>query len=225
MIGQKFYNLFVKERYDNDQQGRILFLCQCDCGKEIIVRGTDLRNGRKKSCGCKKIKDLSQTKCRKLQPLFPTEERQSGSVVWQCRCDCGNVIKVSARNLTNNNTLSCGCITSSIGEKNIENILKDNNISYEKEKIFSNFIYSNTGGRPRFDFYLPDFNRLIEFDGKQHFIDTGWTNQHINFEKRKFQDELKNMYAKENNIELIRIPYWERDNITLEMILGNQYLQ
>ena len=32
------------------------------------------------------------------------------------------------------------------------------------------------------------------------------------------------MYAKENNIELIRIPYWERDNITLEMILGNQYL-
>ena len=76
------------------------------------------------------------------------------------------MIKVSARNLTNNNTLSCGCITSSIGEKNIENILKDNNISYEKEKIFSNFIYSNTGGRPRFDFYLPDFNRLIEFDGK-----------------------------------------------------------
>ena len=97
--------------------------------------------------------------------------------------------------------------------------------SYEKEKIFSDFIYSDTGGRPRFDFYLPDFNRLIEFDGKQHFIDTGWTNQHINFEKRKSQDKLKNIYAKKNNIELIRIPYWERNNITLEMILGNQYLQ
>ena len=27
-----------------------------------------------------------------------------------------------------------------------------------------------------------------------------------------------------NNIQLVRIPYWERDNITLEMILGNKYL-
>lgn len=225
MVGQKFDKLLVKERQGTASNGCILWLCQCDCGNMVSVRSTDLRSGRKKSCGCIQIKDLSKNKYGKLQPLFPTKERQSRSVVWQCQCDCGNQIKVSARNLTNGNTSSCGCITSSIGEKNIETILKENNIFYEKEKIFSDFVYKDTKGRPRFDFYLPDFNRLIEFDGKQHFIDTGWTNQHINFEKRKNQDELKNMYAKENNIALIRIPYWERDNITLDMLFSNQYLQ
>lgn len=35
---------------------------------------------------------------------------------------------------------------------------------------------------------------------------------------------MKNDYAFINNIQLVRIPYWERDNITLEMILGDKYL-
>lgn len=225
MLEKKFNNLLVRERVGSDQQGRVLFLCECDCGKEIVVRGTDLRNNRKKSCGCKSIKDLSQNKYGKLQPLYPTDERQNRSVVWQCQCDCGNFIKVSARNLTNNNTKSCGCISSSIGELNIETLLKENNIVYEKEKTFLDFVYEETNGRPRFDFYLINYNRLIEFDGKQHFYDTGWTNQHINFSKRQRQDRLKNEYAKSHNIDLVRIPYWERDNITLNMILGDQYLQ
>lgn len=37
-------------------------------------------------------------------------------------------------------------------------------------------------------------------------------------------DEIKNNYCKENNIPLVRIPYWERDNISLEKILGKEYL-
>ena len=147
-----------------------------------------------------------------------------GSILWLCQCDCGNQIKVSARNLTSGNTSSCGCIKSSIGEKNIETILKENNISYEKEKTFLNFNYPNTGGKPRFDFYLPELNRLIEFDGKQHYIDTGWKNQHINFKIRQEQDILKNDYAKSNKIDLVRIPYWERDNVTIEMLIGDKFL-
>lgn len=224
MVGQKFGKLLVKERKGTASNGCILWLCQCECGNVVSVRSTDLRSGRKKSCGCIQIKDLSKNKYGKLQPLFPTEERQSRSVVWQCQCDCGNQIKVSARNLTSGNTSSCGCIKSSIGEKNIEAILKENNISYEKEKTFLNFNYPDTGGKPRFDFYLPELNRLIEFDGKQHYIDTGWKNQHINFKIRQEQDILKNDYTKSNKIDLVRIPYWERDNITIEMLIGDKFL-
>lgn len=38
------------------------------------------------------------------------------------------------------------------------------------------------------------------------------------------RDKVKNNYALTHNIPLVRIPYWERDNITLDMIMGNQYL-
>jgi hypothetical protein len=56
-------------------------------------------------------------------------------------------------------TQSCGCIRKSIGEQNIESILKANNINYVREYTFNDF------QNARYDFYLPDVNRLIEFDG------------------------------------------------------------
>jgi len=38
------------------------------------------------------------------------------------------------------------------------------------------------------------------------------------------RDKEKNEYALSHNIPLVRIPYWERDNITLDMIMGDKYL-
>lgn len=57
------------------------------------------------------MKDLSQQRFGKLTALEPTDERDSGSVIWACRCDCGRTAKVSARNLTNGHTKSCGCLS------------------------------------------------------------------------------------------------------------------
>ena len=76
----------------------------------------------------------------------------------------------------------------------------------------------------RFDFYLPEQNRLIEFDGSQHYQATGGWNDNENLALVQQRDTAKNNYAFEHNIPLVRIPYWERDNITLEMIMGDQYL-
>lgn len=42
--------------------------------------------------------------------------------------------------------------------------------------------------------------------------------------QRQERDKIKNQYALDNNIDLIRIPYWERDNITIDYILGNKFL-
>jgi hypothetical protein len=41
--------------------------------------------------------------------------------------------------------------------------------------------------------------------------------------QRQERDNRKNKWAMDNNIPLVRIPYWERDKITLEMILGSTY--
>ena len=79
-------------------------------------------------------------------------------------------------------------------------------------------------GSPRFDFVLyNDTNtiiRIIEFDGEFHYIDSNiWNSQTV-----KDNDIIKNNYCNKNNIPLVRIPYWERDKITLDMIMGDQYL-
>ena len=69
--------------------------------------------------------------------------------------------------------------------------------------------------------------RLIEFDGEQHYennIKNGGWNTYQKYEYTYQNDQKKNKIAKDNNIPLVRIPYWERDNITLEMLLGDQYL-
>ena len=41
--------------------------------------------------------------------------------------------------------------------------------------------------------------------------------------QRQERDNRKNKWAIDNNIPLVRIPYWERDKITLDMILGSTY--
>lgn len=64
LVGQKFGRLIVILRKDNDQWSHHCWLCQCNCGKEVTVRGNDLRNNRVQSCGCLKTKRncLSTTK-------------------------------------------------------------------------------------------------------------------------------------------------------------------
>lgn len=64
-----------------------------------------------------------------------------------------------------------------------------------------------------FDFYLPDYNILIEFDGEQHYKIIKHFGGLDKFIDRKIRDTIKTIYCKENNITLIRIPYWDIDNI------------
>lgn len=88
---------------------------------------------------------------------------------WLCYCDCGNTHEAASNHLTRGNIQSCGCITSSIGEMNIQKILDANSIIYTKECSFSD-LYNK---KPlRFDFAIYQENkiiRLIEFDGIQHY--------------------------------------------------------
>ena len=50
-MGNKYSHLLVIERAPN-QGTRAMWKCLCDCGNTVIVRGTELRNERQKSCGC-----------------------------------------------------------------------------------------------------------------------------------------------------------------------------
>ena len=163
------------------------------------------------------FQDITGQKFGKLTALECVIKNQK--VYWKCICECGNICMVSRNNLKNGHTQSCGCINYSIGEQNIANLLKENNIEFKKEYIFSDL------PKRRYDFYLPKFNRLIEFDGTQHIeFKNHWYQTEEEFLEAQNRDIEKNNYALINNISLIRIPYSERDNITLDLILGDKYL-
>lgn len=61
-----------------------------------------------------------------------------------------------------------------------------------------------------FDFYLPHFNVCIEFDGPQHFYPI---HGEKSFKTVKYHDNIKDKYCEDNNIILIRIPYWKYEII------------
>ena len=50
--GKRFSRLTVIERVENNSRGNTMWRCKCDCGNEIVVRGSCLTSGNTKSCGC-----------------------------------------------------------------------------------------------------------------------------------------------------------------------------
>ncbi len=98
------------------------------------------------------------------------------------------------------------CGKESRGEREIRELLIENGIKFKPQKTFSDCVYKN---KLRFDFYLIDYDILIEFDGKQHFEPIKeWGGEKSFFETKK-RDEIKNDYCLKNNKKLYRISYEE----------------
>lgn len=232
ITGQKFGRLTVLA-YDeklSKQKGGSYWRCQCDCGNNKSFLKSNLITGKTSSCGCynrdavraRCLKDLTGQHFGNLTVIEFDEDLSNvrGHTYWKCQCICGNIKSVLSSALIQKHTTSCGCLRTSVGEHNIAQILETNQIPYIKEYQIKEL------GKLRYDFYLPNMNRLIEFDGVQHFENnpaSKW-NQNGKFEKRQENDGIKTEYAIKHNYELVRIPYWERDYITLEMLIGDQYL-
>lgn len=99
----------------------------------------------------------------------------------------------------------CPACSESKGEKYIANILKNKNIKFFREKTFEDC--KGKSRRLFFDFYIPDYDVLIEYDGQQHFEPLDFFKGDKRFEEIKSYDQIKNEYAIKNNIKLIRIKY------------------
>ena len=94
----------------------------------------------------------------------------------------------------------------------IKKILDNNKIENTSEyTIFIGDTYY------RFDFYLPRYNLFIEYDGEQHYKPVRFFGNEEDaenvFKRTQEHDRIKNQYCKDNNINLLRIPYWETKNI------------
>ena len=116
LTGQRFGRLTALYRLDKKRGSSYLWRCRCDCGKETDASVSTLVSGNTRSCGCIKLdslhsraKDIAGRRFGWLTALRKTEKRMQGSVVWQCRCDCGTMCEVAYNSLISGNTASCGC--------------------------------------------------------------------------------------------------------------------
>ena len=111
----------------------------------------------------------------------------------------------------------CPYCKESKGETEITYLLKINNIKHIKQFGFDNCRDIN---KLSFDFYLPDFNTCIEFDGEQHFKIIEMWGGEKDFITRQKRDNIKNEYCKNNNINLIRIRYDENIEEKIKFLYG-----
>lgn len=224
--GNTYTYLKVLEKA-NSIGGRAAWKCQCRCGKEIIVKGVYLRNGKVKSCGCYQkeqtskacSKDLIGQTIGNFTVLESIQGEKNGERhKWRCRCNlCGNEnVYISTSNLTQQ--YSCGCTISSKGERKIKEILTELKINFIQEKRFSDCVFESNK-MARFDFYLPNENIIIEYDGRQHFIQgDGYFDNEDKIKTTQRHDEIKNRYCKEHQIKLIRIPYTDYNLLNAEYL-------
>lgn len=125
---------------------------------------------------------------------------------WKCK-ECCHVWQaiISSRN----KGVGCPECNKSKGEKKISEILKKKCVNYIPQKEFKGLI-GVSGGLLSYDFYLPDYNLLIEYQGEQHekYI-KGLHKSRKDFEKQQEHDRRKKEYAKINNYNLLEIWYWD----------------
>lgn len=119
-------------------------------------------------------------------------------------------------NLIAHKRICTGKINCSAGELKCRLALEKLKINYETEVTFANC--RSDKGILRFDFYLPELNKLIEFDGQAHFkpVCFGGVSQEraeANFQRRLKHDKIKNNYCKKNKIDLLRISYTDFDDV------------
>ena len=206
LMNCKKCNEFIKRRWCVIKLSKNPFYCE-SCAKgvsNICTLNKDIIN--------QKLDDLnSKTTCV-----------ESGIFGWKSivsfKCDCNNIFKRKPNTVISMKMWRCNECSNKIskGEKYIIDYLAENNIEFEYQKKFDDCKHIN---HLIFDFYLPETNTIIEYDGEFHYRDV-----HGGLEIQKIRDSIKNEYCYKNNIKLIRIPFYkfnEIEDILNKYIYGN----
>ena len=111
--GQKF----VKVTIVQDKLPHQKALIRCDCGVEKTVRRYDVFNGKIRSCGSTecagKWTDITgQVFDQLLVVRYVGLSDNKQSIIWECKCSCGNLVNVPYIGLVTKHNKSCGCIKS-----------------------------------------------------------------------------------------------------------------
>lgn len=204
-IGYKYKNTFgtfeIIERFmDHGKRYKVKCLT---CGYVFIRKEFEIKNEQGCSCCAGRtvvpgINDMWTTNPELAKLLNDPEDgykyTQSSNKVltWKCP-DCGELIYKTAGTV-NERGLGCRSCGSGISYPNrfMFNLLRELNVKFKSEKTFD---WSD--GRV-YDFYLEDYNYIIEVHGMQHYRDCGFT---VGIKEQKKIDKYKEKLAKNNKID------------------------
>lgn len=148
-------------------------------------------------------------------PIYvPMQKIDDTSKRFKCVCPMHGEFVTSLAKIRNGNCCpECDGSGESVGERNIRLYLQRKNIKFKQEFRIEDKKYFDTYARV--DFYLPDLNTMIEFQGEQHY---GIANKAITHGSRKWQSQKKRdnhlrRYAADHNVRLIEVPYTFRSNV------------
>ena len=196
-IGKKYGHLTIVEIPGYSQPGDGIVcraICDCPDHTEVIVPIKRIVYGRKISCGCSNCVDLLGQRFGRLIVIAKTDARYNRQVVWQCKCDCGNVAVVASDSLRRGMTRSCGCLGDETRQKNCighkTNIVMGTNVA-RISRDDHNPMASNTSGHTGVS-YNPDrgvFEASLEFRRQRYLT------RHTTFEEAvKSRTEMKQIH-------------------------------
>lgn len=113
----------------------------------------------------------------------------------------GGFLQKASNHLIGN---GCPVCFDSSGERKVSRALESLKVHFVRQKKFPDLVHKK---QLRFDFWLPSFKTLIEFDGIQHFQASSLFGGKKAFEQTRLRDRIKNTWARRMKLPLIRIPY------------------
>lgn len=196
------------------------FYCQT-CKTEFYQSPSRLINGKIYGCNCCPTKKLTNDEfleilgedCLEEYDILESYVNMDAKISFKHK-KCGTVFQLSPYKFISRHQKHYCPICyykKSKGEIAINLFLEKNDIKYVKECSFPDL------KQYKFDFYLPEFNAIIEFDGEQHFRPIGFFGGQEQYKIQQLRDKEKNLYCLKKGIDLYRIPYYEE--LYLEEIL------
>lgn len=210
-------NIEILEKYINSNTP-ILHKCKID-GYEWSIAPINVLLGRGcPACKNKKLSDMFSKSHEQyvleasvVNPdlaVVGTYVNAKTPILHRCKKD-GYTWKITPSNVLSGQ--KCPVCQESLGERKIRQLLESNNILYIYQKIFEDCVDKK---ELPFDFYLPQYNLCIEYDGQQHFEPVDFAGNGEEWAEKKLSltqhhDQIKNQYCQANNIKLLRIPYFK----------------
>ena len=213
----------IKEAPSKPNDRNAYWICRCICGKEVEISTTDFNRYEHNQClhykihpGGRPPQDLINKRYDKV-----IVKEYLGNQYWRCFCDCGEETVKRTDQLSRDSVSCSKCTCHSNGEKRIQNILLDLNIAFEQEKTFESCRFPDTQCLARFDFYLPEKNLLIEYNGVQHYKTntSGWnTEEHLAYTQE--HDKFKSNWCETHGYKLLIIPYTDYNKLNKDYLLS-----
>ena len=198
----------------------------CDEGHRCSINWDNFKHGtRCKTCSIINVTNKNRHDYSFVKSYFESFDYEllndtyvNQDELLKVKCPEGHKFEITYRSFREGSR--CVICRQSKGEREVMRYLKKMNIKYTYDSKYFDDLLSLKGKPLRPDFILPEYKIWIEYDGEFHYKKIY---ENDNYETQKINDDIKNKYAKENNWKLIRIPYWEFDNI--EKILTKELIK